>query len=269
MIGFPDAWAIIEAVEIADGIGGTVWRARHAGTNVVVKRASALALPELPHAIAFLRLRDGHGCVRLICHGGAWQMLEDAGDATLRDHMVRVGDDEATRIAAGALAALQATAPRSGAEGLMPLEEQFRSLFTRARSDGGIFGEAAETASRLFAQSTESVPLHGDLHHENILRGPRGWLAIDAKGLLGDPAYDAANLFHNPVESPMRADPERASRMATILSEKLGHARECLLDWGFAHSCLSAAWHLEDSNGNEAERSLAVAHALKVARLRP
>ena len=42
--------------------------------------------------------------------------------------------------------------------------------------------------------------LHGDLHHENIMHGPRGWLAIDPKGVLGDPGFDAANMFYNPLD---------------------------------------------------------------------
>ena len=35
--------------------------------------------------------------------------------------------------------------------------------------------------------------------------------------------------------------------------------------WGFCHACLSAAWHLEDENHEEAERSLAVARAIRRA----
>jgi len=40
------------------------------------------------------------------------------------------------------------------------------------------------------------VLIHGDLHHRNILSADREpWLAIDPKGLIGDPAYDAVTFL--------------------------------------------------------------------------
>ena len=42
--------------------------------------------------------------------------------------------------------------------------------------------------------------LHGDLHHWNILRASRQpWLAIDPKGIIGDPAFEVAAWMLNPV----------------------------------------------------------------------
>lgn len=41
--------------------------------------------------------------------------------------------------------------------------------------------------------------LHGDVHHGNVLNfGARGWLAIDPRGLVGERAFDHANLLCNP-----------------------------------------------------------------------
>jgi hypothetical protein len=43
------------------------------------------------------------------------------------------------------------------------------------------------------------VVLHGDMHHENILKfSSRGWLAIDPKGLVGERGFDYANIFCKP-----------------------------------------------------------------------
>ena len=40
------------------------------------------------------------------------------------------------------------------------------------------------------------VLIHGDLHHRNILSADREpWLAVDPKGLIGDPAYDAVTFL--------------------------------------------------------------------------
>lgn len=53
----------------------------------------------------------------------------------------------------------------------------------------------------LLKTSPESVFLHGDLHHMNILLHGENWLAIDPKGLYGDPAFEAAAYIRNPISS--------------------------------------------------------------------
>jgi streptomycin 6-kinase len=45
----------------------------------------------------------------------------------------------------------------------------------------------AATARELLAKPSEVVVLHGDIHRGNVLDfGPRGWLASDPKGLVGE-----------------------------------------------------------------------------------
>jgi streptomycin 6-kinase len=51
----------------------------------------------------------------------------------------------------------------------------------------------------LIASSESPVLLHGDLHHFNILSARRQpWLAIDPKGVAGEPAYEPGALLRNP-----------------------------------------------------------------------
>src|SRR5262249_48229170 len=75
----------------------------------------------------------------------------------------------------------------------------------RARYDGGtgpLPTAMVERAEALFvellATSAEPVLLHGDLHHDNILSAEREpWLAIDPKGLVGEPAYEPGSWLRN------------------------------------------------------------------------
>ena len=41
--------------------------------------------------------------------------------------------------------------------------------------------------------------LHGDLHHENILKDGDNWVVIDPKGIIGDVAYEVTVFIYNPI----------------------------------------------------------------------
>lgn len=78
-------------------------------------------------------------------------------------------------------------------------------------------------ADLLLATSPEPVFLHGDLHHYNILRGQAGWRMIDPKGVVGDPAYEAAAFIRNPIDT-IGSEPDllgclrrRIDRLAELL----------------------------------------------------
>ncbi|MGB6117725.1 MAG: aminoglycoside phosphotransferase family protein [Mesorhizobium sp.] len=267
----PQSWNITAWSPLADGIGGRVWSVERAGgERAIVKAPSALALKdgEPPRAVDFLRWRDGQASVRLIDTSGDIQLLEHAGDKTLLRHLETLGDDSATEIACRVLLRLHAPSPRSVPPSLQTLRDYFQSLFLRAEADvaAGLtsqYVEAARVAERLLRVQQNPIPLHGDIHHENIIHGPRGWLTIDPKGLIGDRAFDAANLFYNPIESDLRYSSARVARMSTILSARLEIYRAHLLDWAFAFSALSASWHEEDGNIDEAARSLSVGRAVR------
>lgn len=266
-VDLPAEWHLTRLTPLAEGVGGTVWRAVSAdGRSTVVKRLSEQAAPDAPPALTWLEWRDGEGAVRLLGATGDWQWLEDGGDRTLSALLQVEGDEAAARIAADVLRALHAPSDRPFA-GLQTMADRFAALWAEAERQGGLFAEAAAAAAQRMAEGAPVRPLHGDLHHENILHGPRGWLAIDPHGVLGDPAYDAANLLYNPLErDDLRTDPARARRLAETLAPAVGRPAQAVLDWGFCHACLSASWHLEDGNDAETERSLQVAQAIRLAR---
>ena len=263
MSGFPQSWAVTGHELLADGVGGTVWRVRRADApDAIAKRLSPAAAAEAGPAQAWLSGQDGRGAVRLLAVADGWQLLEDAGDRTLTAVLDADGDDAAARIAAEALRALHGA--DYAAEGLTILFDRLGPLRQAGRREGGPFADAAARAQRLSARARRARPLHGDLHHDNLLHGPRGWLAIDPHGVFGDPTYDAANLLYNPVErADLRTNPARARRMADILAPVVDDAAEAVLEWAVCHACLSAAWHLEDANRAEAVHSLGVAAAVR------
>jgi streptomycin 6-kinase len=196
--------------------------------------------------IAALRWFAGDGAVRVIAAEGDAVVMERAVGTRSLTAMAVGGEDEAAiRIIAGVAKALHGPRPEPPPE-LPTLARRFRALF-EAGPAHPVLARCAETARRLVATSQESVVLHGDLHHENVLDSPRGWLAIDPKGVAGERAYDTANLFLNPAGvERLVLDPERALRLAAILSQELALDQARVLGFAFAHAGLSAAWCIED-----------------------
>lgn len=201
----------------------------------------------------------GDGAARVFAYDGEALLLERATGARSLFAMVRDGrDDEATHILCDAIARLH-TPRREPWPDLIPLEPWFAELWPMAASQGGLIGETATVARRLLATQREFCPLHGDIHHENVLDfGARGWLAIDPKRLVGDRAFDYANLFCNPDFASATAPGAFERRLAIVL-EKSDLDRTRLLEWIFAWCGLSAAWFIGDNKAPEAATDLAVA----------
>jgi streptomycin 6-kinase len=165
-------------------------------------------------------------------------------------------DDEATAIAAGLIRDLPAPPPPAHS---FPTVARWALAFERYRAtfpehDGPLPLRLVEKAERLFTELQASgageMLLHGDLHHENILYDEEaGWVAIDPKGVIGEPAYEAARLQHNPIPGFLAIDRPRlvAERRLAILSEVLGVDRGRLLAWAYFDVALSACWTVEEA----------------------
>ena len=113
-----------------------------------------------------------------------------------------------------------------------------------------LLGRCAAVARALIATERDIVPLHGDLHHDNVLDGgARGWLAIDPKALLGERSYEIANLLGNPwphAEIVHRTD--RMERLAHFYADRLGLDVRRVLAFALAHAGLAASWDIEDGS---------------------
>lgn len=118
---------------------------------------------------------------------------------------------------------------------------------------GPIDADLFELGERLFLElcgtSVAAVVLHGDLHYGNVLSSDRqGWLAIDPKGVSGEPCYDAGALFRNRVDELFEAsDPVQAMRRRLeMVAELTGFDRERIRLWALAQAVLSEVWSADD-----------------------
>lgn len=202
-----------------------------------------------------LRLFAGSGSVRLLeaepeC--GALLLERLRPGKTLET----VEDDElATASAAQVMRQLRVSAP---ADTTLPTVARWAQGLDRLRArfngrTGPLPPTLFELAERLFvelhASSAEPVMLHGDLHHGNILSAQREkWLAIDPKGVIGEPAYETGALLRNPLPRLLQRDnPRRVlARRVDHLAEMLELDRERIVGWAVYQAVLSAAWTIED-----------------------
>lgn len=168
-------------------------------------------------------------------------------------------DDEATRILCAAVARLHGDRDEPWPE-LPGLRRWFRSL-EAAAPGGGMLAECWAVTAGLLAGPQDVQPLHGDIHHANVLHSPeRGWLAIDPKGIIGERGYDYANIFSNP-DQQWALRPGRLARQVEVVVQAAGLERPRLLRWIVAYSGLSAAWHLEDGEEERAAWQLETARS--------
>lgn len=207
-----------------------------------------------------LRWWGGRGAAEVFAREGGDLLMERAEGARNLRAMAESGpegDAEASRLICAALARLHE--PRGAPpEGLIPLTVWMRRLPEEAARDSR-FAASEAARRRLLAEEREVVPLHGDLHHGNLLDfGPRGWLAIDPKRAVGERSYDYVHMLCNHEMSRTTA-PGRLEAQARLVAEAAGLEPRRLLDWLLAYAGLSAAWFLEDEDHEAAEQELRIA----------
>ncbi|WP_221088362.1 aminoglycoside phosphotransferase family protein [Deinococcus aquaedulcis] len=200
----------------------------------------------------------GVGAAQVYRQGRRAVVLERVEGAHDLMAMVAAGqDDDASRILCQAAAQVHLPRPDPPRQ-LLPLDWWFEALFD-ASTQSDLFAQCWRVAQTLLASPRDVRPLHGDLHHGNVLHSAeRGWLVIDPKGLIGERTFDFANMLCNP-SLEVATQPGRLARQAGVLAAAAGldHAR--LLAWVAAYAGLSAAWHTEEDQTDMARQTLEVA----------
>ena len=91
--------------------------------------------------------------------------------------------------------------------------------------------------------------LHGDLHHDNILKNDDQWLAIDPKGVVGESEFEIAAfdfMYINELSNMSDVKNIFEARV-NLLSQKAHLNLQRIKDWVFVRLILMVAWHVEDN----------------------
>ena len=199
---------------------------------------------------AALRAWNGDGAVRLLRHS-------PARNALLLQRCVpgrELGDwaaPEVERLRAGCAVLRRlwraAPPPPGELERLADVAAEWADLMTermarlRPGYDPGLVTLAASLMRSLPGTAGRSVVLHGDANPGNILSAGDGWLAIDPKPMVGDPAYDPWPLLEQiggTFEHPAQPTADRVSQVADDLGVDAGRTAM----WALARRVEAALW---------------------------
>jgi streptomycin 6-kinase len=224
------------------------------GTPLILKAHAPTG--EFAEETEALRLFDGHGMVQLLewNTGDEVMLLEALQPGTA---LTTIEDDEqATSTAATVMSQLwRPVPPQHPFKSVQDWGKGFLRLRQHYNGGNGPFppallAEAETLYAELSASMSAPMLLHGDLHHDNILAATRHpWLAIDPKGLIGEPAYETGALLRNPLPQLLHEpQPQRIlAHRIDQLAEELHFDRARIRNWAVAQAVLSTWWGIEDS----------------------
>ncbi len=226
--------------------------------------------PELSSEIEALRHFRGRGTVRLLkwdrSRGGL--LLERIHPGTALIHIK--DDPRAAQVSANLSKKLWRPPPSDHSfptvgdwvRGFQRLREEFQG------GTGPFPKMLVEKAEAIFvdllSSMEDTVLLHGDLHHRNILKAQRDpWLAIDPKGVVGEPAYEIGAYLRNPFPEILQEDdiPKLAAQRIEIFADILSLDPSRMIGWGFSQAVLSAWWSYEERS-QAWEKWLSIAEGL-------
>jgi streptomycin 6-kinase len=218
-----------------------------------------------------IRAFHGDGMVRALEVDDGAVLLERATPGRSLVDVVTTGtDDRATSIIARTM---RSFSPLDSPAGIPTVEDWGRG-FRRYRASRDkqipidLVVQAEAIYGELSASQTRRRLLHGDLQHSNILfDATQGWIAIDPKGVIGEPEVEVGPFLRNPTHAVALFD-DRAvvERRLRLLCTTAGLRYERAVRWAFALAVLSAIWSVEDEGVVQDDNpALTVAGALRPA----
>ncbi len=194
-----------------------------------------------------LKAFSGFGVVKVLAESDGMLLLERAVSGVSLKSYFPEQDNDAIHISCDCLKRLhQAAIPRVHA--FPHVKDWLKALDESLKIPDHYSHKARQLRDDLLVTASESVLLHGDLHHDNLLQNGDGWVVIDPKGVIGEPAYEVAAFIRNPIPGLLALNNASSiiSHRVTRFAKFLELPERRILDWCFVQAVLSWAWALED-----------------------
>ncbi|NLU66048.1 aminoglycoside phosphotransferase family protein [Streptomyces sp. HNM0574] len=233
--------------------------------------------PEARHEAEALRLRAGHGAVRVYAHDADRYalLLERCDPGTELGRATHLPPEHRLTAACAVLRQLWSvhgdftamdTVRTITADWADVAEERAARPGWPDALDTGLFTLAAGLLRELPLSAPRSVLVHGDFNPGNVLAARRSpWLAIDTKPMTGDPAFDPWPLIEQ-VDDPFAygdAAHTVLTRRTALVADALGTDVDRVRAWCVARHVEYALWSVdEDENRTRSVELLRQARVL-------
>jgi streptomycin 6-kinase len=231
------------------------------GEKLILKIFTSTGAEDEKASSEVLTAWNGNGAVKLMAFDKGALLIERLEGANLYCFSESNQENQATDVFTQIIKKIHSCAiPKE--HSIPDLSELFKPLrsFTDFPPDKKyLFQKAMEISHLLLSTQNEVVILHGDLHHENVMKRKNGeYICFDPKGFIGDPCYEIATILKNPWGFPQISEREDLClERAKVLADSLGLSLSRIIDFAFVHMCLSTMWAIQDGQD--------FAHQMKVA----
>jgi len=177
-------------------------------------------------------------------------LLERITPGTTIESLAKKDDNQATLIICNLIKRIAEITPRKSdkVRNIYKLSSGFDKYLNS--SDKNIVMTAQNIFKKLEQEAGPLKLLHGDLHHENILKNSKDdYIIIDPKGYLGEIEFEFAAMLRNPIKLPnlWLNEDQLKQRLEIIKQEFPQLNQDKIISYGFAVNILSATWMIEDN----------------------
>lgn len=171
-------------------------------------------------------------------------------------------DDEATRAIAFAIQNLETSDPWKGS---FPHIRDFDRNLSKLKPhvESILVDKAHDLLKDLCKDKTKDCLLHGDIHHDNVLKSGDTWKVIDPHGYVGPKAFETGAMVRNPYDCfpDDKSLDTILNRRLDLMAEVLSYPRDEIQAWSFLYTMIATAWGLED-HGEVPEKHLEILRLL-------
>jgi len=247
---YQSKWNLTDVQLLASTPTSFIFEVHQEKEALILKIFTPTGAVDEKHGAEVLNLWNGQGAAKVIAHDEGAVLLEKLYGPNLYSFSELDREDLASELFISIIKKIHAVkVPEQ--HHIPTLKKLFEPLYkfqTGPEEIMPLVMQALFLADELQMTEERTVVLHGDLHHENVMRRSSGdYVCFDPKGLIGDPCYEIATILKNPWDYPQISHKEtlcieRAAKFANSL--KLSYER--IIKYAFVHMCLSMMWALED-----------------------
>jgi streptomycin 6-kinase len=203
-----------------------------------------------------LQFFENHGAMELIDSTEGALLLRRAVPGNSLMEYFPNREDESIKMAADVIRRLHSA--NGIPENFTPLEDLLCDLHKKCDIPDRFISKVQRIAGHLSEMTTKQTVMHGDLHHDNILRDGDEWKIIDPVGIVGDPTYEITSFMINPIDKIWKC--ENSVSIITNRVEKFSRLLNVdpqrIFQWTFVKCVLCWIWSLEMPNHDRSQLAM-------------